>query len=81
MSSGDAHGVDARLAPHDDAKDLACNVSFQHPVGFELGMAFGYAACHIGLGSLVRSQAADRDDVQGTVGSTVTAAIETVPCR
>ena len=64
---------------HDDAVDLASDVALQGADRFELGMAFGNAARNIGLGSVIRSQASDSDDVQGTVRGPVPAPVQAVP--
>ncbi len=75
LSSGDAGGVDLLLAVHGNAVDLASEVALQRANDLELGMALGNAASDIGLGPVIRSQASDSDDVQGTVRGPVPAPV------
>jgi hypothetical protein len=60
-------------------KDFASDVALEASHYFVLGFTFGGAPCHVVAGGLVAAQSHDQDDVQSSVGVTVTAAVESVP--
>lgn len=62
----------------EEVVDLASQVAFQAPNGFQFRVAFAGFLLYVGLGFRVESNAADDGQMQGSVGLAVTAAIEAV---
>src|SRR3954469_19776410 len=81
MSSTDPSLVDLLLPLADYGEHLARDVALQAPDHLELGMAFSDAFGHVGLGSRVSPKPPDRNDVQSTVGGSITAPVEAVARR
>ena len=58
--------------------DLAGDVALEAAHDLALGLAFGGASLRVGAGALAVAQAADGDQVQGSVGLAVAAVVEAV---
>ena len=63
----------------EDAEDFASDVAFEASHDLIFGFSFGETPCHVVAGGLVATHVHDQDDVQGSVGVAVTAAVESVP--
>jgi hypothetical protein len=81
LSSGDPSLIDLLLAAHDERKHLAGDIALQSSNGVELRMSLRDPLRHIGLCLRISAKADDRDDVQGTVRSSVAAPVEPMPDR
>ena len=76
VSSGYLQLIDLFCSCLQQGKDLPGDITLQTADGFKLGVSLGNALPDVGLGFRIRSQAANGDDVQGTVRGPVTAPVE-----
>src|SRR3954463_9431791 len=76
LSSGGSTLVDLSSAMGDEREDLAGDVALDAADRLELGVAFGNALGDIGLGSGVRPEPANGDDVQRAVRRSVAASVQ-----
>jgi hypothetical protein len=67
--------VDFTLPSLDDVEDFAGNVAFETTDGFEFGVPFSEASGNVLLGTGIGSQAADRNNVERAVRSSIATAV------
>jgi hypothetical protein len=79
LSSADLAVNDLTSSVTDQGVDFSCNVALKASDSLELGMTIGDTPGDIGFGLGVGPKAANRDDMQCAVRSSVTAAVQAMP--
>ena len=79
VSSGDFGGVYLALPPLNNVEDFAGDVAFETANSLKLGMPFIEPFGHVCLRMRIGSQAADGNDMQRAIRSSVTSTVQTMP--